>query len=121
MFKEYCPDVPTKCGLMVGIGETEEEVLALLDDLYAHGVDYVTIGQYLQPSKEHAAIDRFVTPEEFERYTEHGQKLGFRNIWAAPMVRSSYFADRQYYGEPVPAVRRKVDPAKKIAVQAIEA
>ena len=121
MFKEYCPDVPTKCGLMVGIGETEEEVLALLDDLHAHGVDYVTIGQYLQPSKEHAAIDRFVTPEEFERYTEHGQKLGFRNIWAAPMVRSSYFADRQYYGEPVPAVRRKVDPAKKIAVQAIEA
>lgn len=61
-----------------------------------------------------------MTPEEFERYTEHGQKLGFRNIWAAPMVRSSYFADRQYYGEPVPAVRRKVDPAK-IAVQAIEA
>ena len=121
MFKEYCPDIPTKCGLMVGIGETEEEVLALLDDLHAHGVDYVTIGQYLQPSKEHAAIDRFVTPEEFERYTEHGQKLGFRNIWAAPMVRSSYFADRQYYGEPVPAVRRKTDPAKKIAVQAIEA
>ena len=121
MFKEYCPDVPTKCGLMVGLGETEEEVLALLDDLRAHDVDYITIGQYLQPSKQHAPIDRFVTPEEFARYTAHGQKLGFRNIWAAPMVRSSYFADRQYYGEPVPAVRRKVDPAKKIAVQTIEA
>ncbi|MGS5828317.1 lipoyl synthase, partial [Acinetobacter baumannii] len=121
MFKEYCPDIPTKCGLMVGIGETEEEVIALLDDLRAHDVDYVTIGQYLQPSKQHAPIDRFVTPEEFERYAEHGRKLGFRNIWSAPMVRSSYFADRQYYGEPVPEVRRKVDPAKKIAVQAIEA
>ncbi|MDC4635802.1 lipoyl synthase [Acinetobacter baumannii] len=121
MFKEYCPDIPTKCGLMVGIGETEEEVIALLDDLRAHDVDYVTIGQYLQPSKQHAPIDRFVTPEEFERYAEHGRKLGFRNIWSAPMVRSSYFADRQYYGEPVPEVRRKVDPAKKIAIQAIEA
>jgi lipoate synthase len=60
MFKEYCPDVPTKCGLMVGIGETEEEVISLLDDLHAHGVDYVTIGQYLQPSKEHAPIDRLL-------------------------------------------------------------
>ena len=78
MFKEYCPDIPTKCGLMVGIGETEEEVIALLDDLKAHDVDYVTIGQYLQPSKQHAPIDRFVTPEEFERYAEHGRKLGFK-------------------------------------------
>lgn len=120
-FKEYCPEIPTKCGLMVGIGETEEEVLALLDDLHAHGVDYITIGQYLQPSKEHAALDRYVTPEEFERYAEHGRRLGFKNIWSAPMVRSSYFADRQYYGEPVPPVRRKTPPARKIAVQAVEA
>lgn len=122
-FKEYCPTVPTKCGLMVGIGETEEEVIALLDDLKAHDVDYVTIGQYLQPSKQHAPIDRFVTPEEFERYAEHGRKLGFKNIWSAPMVRSSYFADRQYRGEPVPAVRRKptVDPSKRIATLAVEA
>ena len=89
MFKDYCPEIPTKCGLMVGIGETEEEVLALLDDLKAHDVDYVTIGQYLQPSKQHAPIDRFVTPEEFERYAEHGRKLGFKNIWSAPMVRSA--------------------------------
>ena len=62
-----------------------------------------------------------MTPEEFERYAEHGRKLGFRNIWSAPMVRSSYFADRQYYGEPVPAVRRKVAPEKKIEVLAVEA
>ena len=59
--------------------------------------------------------------KSFERYAEHGRKLGFRNIWSAPMVRSSYFADRQYHGEPVPAVRRKVDHAKKIAVQTVEA
>ena len=103
MFKEYCPDIPTKCGLMVGIGEKEEgKYLLFLDDLRAHEVDYVTIGQYLQPSKQHAPIDRFVTPEEFERYAEHGRKLGFRNIWSAPMVMfKAYFADRQYYGEPV--------------------
>lgn len=105
-FKTHCPDIPTKCGLMVGIGETEAEVLAVLDDLKAHGVDYVTIGQYLQPSRQHAPVNRYVTPEEFERYAEHGCQLGFRNIWSAPMVRSSYFADRQYRGEPVPAVRR---------------
>lgn len=105
-FKEMRPDIPTKCGLMVGLGETEEEVLALLDDLRAHEVDLITIGQYLQPSKDHAPVDRFVHPNEFARYTAHGQKLGFKNIWAAPMVRSSYFADRQYYGEPCPEVRR---------------
>jgi lipoic acid synthetase len=105
-FKEVCPDIPTKCGLMVGLGETEEEVLELLNDLRAHGVDYITIGQYLQPSKNHAPVERFVHPDEFERYTEHGKQLGFFNIWSAPMVRSSYFADRQYRGEPVPPVRR---------------
>lgn len=120
-FKDYCPDIPTKCGFMVGIGETEDEVLALLDDLKAHDVDLVTIGQYLQPSKQHAPIDRFVTPEEFERYTEYGQKLGFRNIWSAPMVRSSYYADLQYYGEPVPKVRRRVPAEKRIDTLAIEA
>ncbi len=111
-FKQHCPDIPTKCGLMVGLGETEEEVLALLDDLAAHGVDYVTIGQYLQPSRHHAPVERYVTPEEFERYTAHGQRLGFKNIWAAPMVRSSYFADRQYRGEPVPPVRRGLRPPR---------
>ncbi len=105
-FKTHCPDIPTKCGLMVGLGETEAEVLALLDDLAAHQVDYVTIGQYLQPSRHHAPVERFVHPDEFERYTAHGHALGFKNIWAAPMVRSSYFADRQYYGDLVPPVRR---------------
>lgn len=101
-FKKYCPDIKTKCGLMVGLGEIEAEVLALLNDLKDHDVDLVTIGQYLQPSKSHAPIHRFVHLKEFERYTQHGKRLGFKNIWSAPMVRSSYFADRQYFGEPAP-------------------
>lgn len=105
LLKEYKarrPDIATKCGFMVGLGETEEEVYTLLDDLKAHDVDIITIGQYLQPSKNHAPIDRYVHPDEFARYTEYGKKLGFFNIWAAPMVRSSYFADKQYYGEDCP-------------------
>ena len=109
-YKAMRPDIVTKCGFMVGLGETEEEVYALLDDLRAHDVDLITIGQYLQPSKSHAPVDRFVHPDEFDRYTEHGKKLGFANIWAGPMVRSSYFADRQYYGEPCPRPTRGTNP-----------
>lgn len=101
-FKKLRPDIATKCGLMVGLGEVEAEVIVLLNDLSDHLVDYVTIGQYLQPSKFHAPIHRFVSLKEFEHYQTHGQLLGFKNIWSAPMVRSSYFADRQYKGEPVP-------------------
>ncbi|WP_267530308.1 lipoyl synthase [Acinetobacter oleivorans] len=101
-FKAYCPDIKTKSGLMVGLGEIEAEVLALLNDLKDYQVDLITIGQYLQPSKSHAPIHRFVNLQEFERYTRHGKRLGFKNIWSAPMVRSSYFADRQYFGEQVP-------------------
>lgn len=101
-FKQLCPDVATKCGLMVGLGEVEAEVIVLLNDLSDHRVDYVTIGQYLQPSKSHAAVQRFVSLPEFEHYQTQGERLGFKNIWSAPMVRSSYFADRQYYGEAVP-------------------
>ena len=102
-FKQERPDIATKCGLMVGIGETEEEVMALLDDLKAHDVDLVTIGQYLQPSKTHAPVDRFVHPDEFARYAEYGRRLGFRNIASGPMVRSSYHADLQFAGVNVVA------------------
>lgn len=101
-FKHYCPDIPTKCGLMVGLGEVEAEVIVLLNDLKDYQVDYVTIGQYLQPSKSHAPIQRFVTLQEFKHYQTHGERLAFKNIWSAPLVRSSYFADRQYHGEAVP-------------------
>lgn len=101
-YKARRPDIATKCGFMVGLGETEEEVYALLDDLRAHDVNLITIGQYLQPSKEHAPVERYVHPDEFERYMAYGKKIGFFNIWAGPMVRSSYFADRQFYGEDCP-------------------
>jgi lipoic acid synthetase len=84
---------------MVGIGETKEEVFAVLDDLRAHNVDLITIGQYLQPSKSHAPVDRFVHPDEFKEFADYGMKIGFKNIWSGPMVRSSYHADRQYEGK----------------------
>lgn len=103
-FKQERPDIATKCGLMVGIGETEEEVVALLRDLKDHDVDLVTIGQYLQPSKTHAPVDRFVHPDEFARYAALGRELGFRNIASGPMVRSSYHADLQFAGVDVTAL-----------------
>lgn len=104
-FKEECPEVSSKCGIMVGLGETKEEVLAVLDDLRAHNVELITIGQYLQPSKNHAPVDRFVTPEEFAEYAAYGKKIGFRNIWSGPMVRSSYHADLQFAGVDVGDVK----------------
>lgn len=100
-FKARVPAVPTKSGLMVGLGETKEEVIAVMEDLRAHNVDMVTIGQYLQPSKDHLPVERFVTPEEFEELAELGTKLGFSNVASAPLVRSSYHADLQAKGEDV--------------------
>jgi len=100
-FKQECPEVASKCGLMVGLGETREEVLAVLDDLKAHDVELVTIGQYLQPSRNHAPVARFVSPEEFAEYAAYGRGLGFRNIASGPMVRSSYHADLQFAGVDV--------------------
>ena len=117
-YKARRPDIATKCGFMVGLGETEEEVYALLDDLKAHDVNIITIGQYLQPSKSHAPVDRFVHPDEFDRYMEYGKKLGFFSIWAGPMVRSSYFADRQYYGEPCPKPVRGKNPISEADLKA---
>ena len=82
----------TKSGLMVGIGETKDEVLDVLKDLYAHNVKIVTIGQYLQPTKQHLAVDRFVQPEEFAEFKRFGLELGFEVVESAPLVRSSYHA-----------------------------
>ncbi len=84
----------TKSGIMVGIGETKEEVLSLMKDLYSHGCDIMTIGQYLQPTKQHLPVDRFVTPEEFRMYIEEGLKIGLKIIESSPLVRSSYHADQ---------------------------
>jgi lipoic acid synthetase len=85
----------TKSGIIVGLGETNEEVVETLRDLRAHDVDVVTIGQYLQPSSRHAAIDRWVHPEEFRWLREQGEALGFGSVFSGPLVRSSYRADEQ--------------------------
>lgn len=91
-FKEK--GLKTKSGIMVGIGETPDEVLELMYDLVEHGCDIMTIGQYLQPTKQHLPVDRFVTPEEFAMYKEEGLKKGFKIVESSPLVRSSYHADR---------------------------
>jgi lipoyl synthase len=87
-------ELRTKSGIMVGIGETKEEVVGLMNDLFNHGCDIMTIGQYLQPTKVHLPVDRYVTLEEFKFYKEYGLKLGFKAIESAPLVRSSYHADK---------------------------
>ncbi|SFC03296.1 lipoic acid synthetase [Marinospirillum celere] len=100
-YKEICPDVLTKSGLMLGVGETNEQVLDVMRDLRAHKVDMLTLGQYMQPSKDHLAIDRWVTPETFDWFAEEGYKMGFKHIASGPLVRSSYHADKQAHGEKV--------------------
>jgi lipoic acid synthetase len=99
-FKERYPAVPTKSGLMLGLGETNEEIETVMRDLRAHGCDMLTIGQYLQPSRHHLPVERFVTPEEFSRFERFGLDLGFRNVASGPMVRSSYHAEQQARSRP---------------------
>jgi len=94
-FKASHPHVPTKSGLMVGLGETNEEILGVMRDLRAHDVDMLTVGQYLQPSKHHLPVLRFVHPDEFAMFQREGEAMGFTNAACGPMVRSSYHADRQ--------------------------
>jgi lipoic acid synthetase len=100
-FKEAQPGVPTKSGLMLGLGETLPEVEVVLRDLRAHGCDMLTLGQYLQPSRHHLPVTRFVPPEEFAELGALARALGFRNVASGALVRSSYHADRQAAGEPV--------------------
>jgi len=88
-------DVLTKSGIIVGLGETNDEVVETMRDLRANGVDVVTIGQYLQPSAKHARIDRWVHPDEFRWFREQGEALGFGSVFSGPLVRSSYRADEQ--------------------------
>ena len=97
-FKEFAPGVPTKSGLMVGLGETDEEILDVMRDLRAHDVDMLTIGQYLQPSPAHHPLLRYWTPEEFKALEDYGYSIGFSHVASGPMVRSSYHADRQAAG-----------------------
>lgn len=100
-YKARNPNVPTKSGLMVGLGETKDELLRTLDDLRAHDVDMLTVGQYLQPSPSHLAVDRFVHPDEFAEYTEYAESIGFEQAACGPLVRSSYHADKQARGEDI--------------------
>jgi lipoic acid synthetase len=88
-------DVMTKSGIIVGLGETNDEVVETMRDLRAHGVDVVTIGQYLRPSAKHTEIDRWVHPDEFRWFREQGEALGFGSVFSGPLVRSSYRADEQ--------------------------
>lgn len=98
----------TKSGIMLGIGETDEEIKEVLQDMQSVGVDILTIGQYLQPSKEHQPIDRWVTPEEFQRWKEYALEIGFGVCESGPMIRSSYHAEEQSDKYDVRARRRKM-------------
>jgi len=100
-FKARVPGVPTKSGLMVGLGETDEEILATLRDLRAHGVEMLTIGQYLAPSGHHLPVLRYVHPDIFAMYAREAEAMGFTHAASAPLVRSSYHADQQAHGAGV--------------------
>ncbi|VFM95118.1 MAG: lipoic acid synthetase [Candidatus Kentron sp. G] len=95
------PDIPTKSGLMLGLGEQPEEVLAVLQDLRDHGCERLTIGQYLQPTRDHLPVARFASPVEFEELAALAREMGFAQIASGPLVRSSYHAKRQAMGEQV--------------------
>jgi len=100
-FKARHPDIPTKSGLMVGLGETDEEILAVMRDLRAHDVEMLTVGQYLQPSAHHLPVLRYVEPEQFQRFQAAAAEMGFRHAACGPLVRSSYHADQQAHGAGV--------------------
>jgi len=100
-FSQAHPTVPTKSGLMLGVGETFDEVVAVMSDLREHDCQMLTIGQYLQPSRHHLPVSRYVDPEEFEQYRKLGEEMGFSNVASGPLVRSSYHADLQADGEAI--------------------
>ncbi|HEX9396107.1 MAG TPA: lipoyl synthase [Burkholderiales bacterium] len=95
LFKKHCTSVPTKSGLMVGLGETDEEILAVMRDLRAHDVDMLTIGQYLQPSPHHLVVERYVPLETFSMFEKEAKQMKFKHAAIGPLVRSSYHADQQ--------------------------
>jgi lipoic acid synthetase len=100
-FKARRPDVLTKSGLMVGLGETKEEIFAVMKDMREYNIDMLTIGQYLQPSKDHLPVRRYVTPDEFLEYKSFADEIGFKRAACGPLVRSSYHADQQTHGGDV--------------------
>ena len=100
-FKQQHPDIPTKSGLMLGLGETEEEVIQVMRDLREHLCDRLTLGQYLQPGPHHLAVERYVHPDEFARLQQIAEDMGFSHVASGPLVRSSYHADLQAAGETI--------------------
>jgi len=104
-FKRAQPSVPTKSGLMVGLGETDDEILQVMRDLRAHGVEMLTIGQYLAPSAHHLPVERYVEPQIFARFEQEAAALGYRHAAIGPLVRSSYHADRQAHAAGVDGAR----------------
>ena len=94
-FKAQFPDVPTKSGIMVGLGETDEEILEVMRDMRAHGIEMLTIGQYLAPSTSHLTVKRYVHPDTFKMFETEAYKMGFKHAAVGAMVRSSYHADQQ--------------------------
>jgi lipoic acid synthetase len=93
--KEFAPEIPAKTGMMLGLGETKDEVVSAMADLAAQGTDILTLGQYLQPTREHLPIVRYVHPDEFAEYKRIGERLGFKHVESGPLVRSSYHAFEQ--------------------------
>lgn len=100
-FKARFNHIPTKSGLMLGLGETNEEIIEVMKDLRAHDVDMLTLGQYLAPSNAHIRVERYVTPQEFAELADVAKSLGFSHVASGPLVRSSYHADKQAAGEEV--------------------
>ena len=96
IIRERFPEVATKSGLMLGLGESTEEIVAVMEDLRRHHCDMLTLGQYLQPSRDHLPVRRYVPPEEFGRLAEIARDLGFKQVASGPLVRSSYHADQQF-------------------------
>ena len=94
-YKQRRPDVLTKSGLMLGLGETPDELIQVMKDMREHDIDMITLGQYLQPSRDHLPVDRFVHPDEFDEFGRIAKELGFKSVASGPMVRSSYHADQQ--------------------------
>jgi lipoic acid synthetase len=95
LHQQFLPQIPTKSGLMLGLGEHEDEVLQVMQDLRSHGCSRLTLGQYLQPSKAHLPVQAYISPEQFAEYAKKASELGFTHVASAPLVRSSYHADLQ--------------------------
>jgi lipoic acid synthetase len=100
-FKEFAPDVPTKSGVMVGLGETDDEILQVMRDMREHGIDMLTIGQYLAPSSHHLPVRRYVHPDTFQMFEREARAMGFTHAAVGALVRSSYHADQQAHAAGV--------------------